>query len=209
MTINAYSQPEDICTAAMDRIGGGTINSISNPVTDAEATCARLYPLTVGMLLSRHDWNFANPVVQLAVNGDETPVGGYDYAFQLPSDLVAGPFAVYAHGDKSRPVLDYENANDHIHASFNICHIKYRRFAPPAVWPLYFTDLVVAALAGRLAKPVADDSGLQQELRIEAFGTANEDGTGGLFGAAKRTDAASQPIQSIFANGDPLTSTRY
>lgn len=207
MSLNQYSDL-DICQMALDEIAGPTINDIDNPTNDVEATCARLYPLVRGTLLSRHDWNFANPVRQLAVNADETPLGGYTRAFKLPSDLIAGPFAVYADGNLSRPVSDYMNANDHIHADHDIVHVKYRAVPPVTSWPVYFVDLVVMALAARLAKPVADNTALGAEKTQIAFGPPSLDGNGGMFADAKRIDGISEPTKSIFRNGNPLSRTR-
>ena len=207
MSLNNYDDL-DICQMGLDEIAGPTINSIDDPTTDVEATCARLYPLVVGDLLASHDWNFASPVRQLAVNADETPVGGYDHAYRLPSDLIAGPFAVYGDGDQSRPISSYENANDHIHTNFDIVHVKYRNVPAVSTWPIYFVNLVVMALAARLAKPVADNTALGAEKNEVAFGPPNLDGNGGLFAKAKRIDAISEPTKTIFKNGNPLSRTR-
>lgn len=208
MTVNAYDDVK-ICSIALNLVGENPINSITDPETDIEATCARLYPPLVASLLSRHEWNFANPVRQLAINADETPQLSYTYAHKLPSDLLAGPFAVYGNGDFRRPVTDYENADDHIHSNYQRIDVRYRRKTPVETWPEYFVDLVTTALGARLAKPVADNTSLATELRITAFGPAELDGEGGLFKAAKGIDAKSQPIRSFFRNGDPLTATRY
>jgi hypothetical protein len=209
MTVNSYNADEDLCSATCDLLRIPAVSSISDPTTDTEARFARQLPLLRGMLLSRHDWNFANPVVQLTNNPDVTPNAGHDHAFKLPSDLIAGPFAVYDSATSDEPVLNYINANDHIHASFDVCLVQYRRNPPLSTWPLYFTDLVVVALASRMAKAETDNDALVREYRIQAFGRADENSNGGLLGAAKNIDARSEPIKTIYQNGDPLTATRY
>lgn len=210
MTVSGYTDIS-ICNAALDELGVNQINSIVNPETDVEASCARLYPLTIGGLLSRHPWNFAQPLRQLAVDADATPAqkSGYEYAYRLPSDLIAGPFAVYADGNVKHPIHDYMNVNGYILASYNRIDVRYRHVPPVERWPIYFIDLAVMALAARLAKPVTGDNELATEKRIIAFGHANSDMNGGLFAEAKRIDAISRPIPSLFQNGDPITATRY
>lgn len=207
MTANAYDDIK-ICSAALNLIGEKPINSIDDPKTDNEATCARIYPLVVSELLSSHEWNFANPVRQLAINADQTPQFGYEYAHRLPSDLIAGPFAVYGDGNFRYTISDYENADDHIHSNYERIDVRYRKKTAVSTWPEYFVSLVVLALASRLAKPVADNTSLTQELRIQAFGPAEANGQGGFLKVAKGIDAKSQPIRSFFRNGDPLTATR-
>lgn len=205
MTVNGYDDLA-INNMALNLLGQSPINSIEEPTSDNEATCARIYPITVLSLLSRHPWNFANPVRQLAVNGDITPVGNYLYAYKLPSDMLSGPEAVFADGNLKRPVHDYEVADDHVHCNYTRIDVRYAKKTSPATWPAYFVELVVMALASRLAKPIADNTALTTEYRIAAFGPAEMDGEGGLFKTAKGLDAKSQPMKSLFRNGDPLTA---
>lgn len=204
MTVNSYDEL-GICNNALILIGQNLINSIADPTTDTEAICARLYKMTVATILSRHDWNFCNPVAQLAHNADVTPVNGYIYAFKLPSDLIAGPFAVYTAADINSPVQQYVHANDHIHTNEPTCYVRYRKLVPVETWPEYIIDLVATALASRLAKPVADDSEMATELRIQAYGNATENMDGGLMKIAKTIDAMSQPNKTLFHAGNPLT----
>jgi hypothetical protein len=208
MSVNDYDEVK-ICTAALTLIGEDPIDTITDPETDVEATCATLLPLVIATLLSKHEWNFANPIRELAVNADEPGKFGYTYAHRLPSDLIAGPFAVYGNNNTRRPTQNYENANDHIYSDFEIIHARYRIKPAITIMPIYFIDLIVTVLGMRLAKPVADNTDLATELRILAFGPAELDGKGGMFADAKNIDAKSQPIRSMFANGDPLSATRY
>lgn len=208
MTLNAYDDLT-ICNNALDLLGSRLVSSIAAPKTDKEASVARLYRVTIGSLLSRHDWNFANPVRELAVNADLAPVGGYKYAYKLPSDLIAGPFAVYTAADLDRPIQGYNNVNDHIHTDETSCFVRYRVFPREEIWPVYFTDLAIVALASRFAKPIANNEQLATEYRIQAYGDARMGGNGGLFGSAKSIDSTSQPVKSLFRTGDPLTSLVY
>lgn len=204
MTLNAYDDLA-ICNLACDVLGLDPINSIEVPTTDAEAKLARLYPITMSGLLSRHDWNFADGYVQLAVNADMAPVSGYLRAFKLPSAMIAGPFAIYDGQDLARPVHDYLNHADHIHTDRTDVWARYRKKVPVNLWPEYFVELAYVALAYVAAKPLTDNTSMTTELRIRTYGPAELDGEGGLWKSAKGIDAKSQPVRSIFQNGDPLT----
>ena len=207
MTVNNYTD-EGLCSAALRSIGAGGINSITDPTTDIEATCADLFPLSRDTLLSAHEWNFNLVERELAANAEMTPALGYTNAFRLPPSMIAGPYAVYGDGSK-RPVSDYLNAENHIHCDYSVVKILCRIVPPIASWPPYFYDLVMHDCGMRFAKPVMGDREIEAEMRIKTYGPAQLNGEGGLYAKAKLIDAKSQPIQSLFKNGDPLTSTRY
>ena len=208
MTLTANTEV-DICNNGLDLIGARPINSIVNPTTDKEATCARLYKMTVSGLLSRHDWKFTNQMKQLAHNADQDPFGGKAYAYKLPSLLLAGPFSVYEASNLGRPVHNYIHARDHIHTDNNTCYVRYHEKTLVETWPEYFVHLASVACASVFAKPIAESGEMATEYRIQAFGSANENGEGGLFGAYKGIDSKSAPLKSLFRNGDPLTGLVY
>lgn len=207
MTVNTL-QDIDICNRSQIILGAPPINSIETPTTDPEAIYATLYPMSLDSVLARYDWKCANPERQLAVNADKTPVVGMARAHKLPSDLIAGPHAVY--GDNSvHPVHDWVNAEDHIHSNYEIVRITYRARPAVSIMPAYLLDVIVHDLAMRAAKPITDNTALGEEMRIRAYGPADMNGNGGLFAVARSIEAKSRPIQSLFRNGDPLSSTRW
>lgn len=210
MIVNGYDDKK-LCNAALTLIGEAPINSLENPTTDIEAACANLWPLVRAEILSCHEWNFANPIRQLAANADadENLKGGFKHAFALPADLVAGPQAVYANGDFKRPVRGWENVMGHILTNDDVIHARYRNDPDIGTWPMLVVSLGAHALSARLAKSVTDSSSMTTEMRIMAYGPADMGGRGGLFAAARKADAMSQPMRSMFQNGDPLSATRY
>ncbi len=202
-------QSLDVCNDALILVESGQINSITDPSTPKEVICARMYDLTIADLMSRHDWTFVNKLRQLQVDAGKTPDFNYTYAYRLPSDLVAGPFAVYAEANFDTAASDYRVQDDYVHADYSRVDVLYRASgADPSTWPAYFRAIATVALASRLAKPIAANVDLQEELRIEAFGNADGTGGGGILQTAKRLDAQTKPVRSLFANGDPLTTAR-
>lgn len=208
MTVTGKTK-EDVCNDALGIFGGGFVTSIENPTSPVESHCARMYPLVVNSIFGMYQWSCANPERQLAVNADETPISNYNYAYRMPSAALSGPFAVYDNEECRYAFHDYKLSNDHIHTDAPSVWIKYRGISDISIWPSYLYELIVIALAARLAKPVADDSNLAKDLKEEAFGPPALDGQGGKYATAKRLDAISKPPMTIYANGDPLTGTRY
>lgn len=211
MPINNYTDVK-ICNLALDMIAGGTIDAIDEESSsDKEATMSRLYRAVSENLLTMHDWNFAKPVRQLAIDADVTTDQkfGYQYAHKLPTDLIAGPFGVFANNDLRRPVTDFVNANGYVFSDYEIIHVHYRAVASVDTWPAYFVTLVATAIAADAARPVVENTELGTEMRIRAFGPAILDGEGGLYRKAKNIDAKGKALISLFRNGNPLSATRY
>lgn len=212
MPISGYDAAK-MCTAALDLIGESGISSsaFEDPKSDIEKTCVTQFFLVIGSLLSRHQWNFASPVRMLSVNADATDAQkqGYEYAHNLPSDILAGPFRVTASREKRDLIHDFLNSENFILSNSPVVFASYAALTDMARWPIYFIDLGVVALAARFSKPIADNTSMETEKRIQAFGAAEEDGRGGLFGQAVAIDARSNPARSIFGNGDPLSNTRH
>ncbi len=198
----------EICNLALDDIGGDAISG-GNEQTDVAATCSRQFPRVRDNLLSLYGWGFVNLHRQLARLADVTPLIGWKYAYQLPSDMLGGPEAVYGDGS-DRSTTAFTIARDQLHTDYEIVAMLYRASGTdPATWPAYFRNLAVTALGSKLAVPVMGDRKLAESLHEQAFGTRQEQGRGGLFAAARTEDARTRPIRSMMQNGDPLTSTRH
>lgn len=209
MTLNGYDDLT-VCNWACSHVGWRPINSITEPVTDKEFALAAHYPAAFDLIMAKHDWKCANPVEELAADADAAPLGGYIYAYKLPSGSIAGPFAVYTAADLNRPIDDYINANDYIHTSENSCFVKYRGRPAVGIVPPFILDLVAYETAIRIAKsPQCNKPELATELRIALYGDARLNGEGGLYKDAKRIDAHSAPLKTMFRNGDPLTRLVY
>lgn len=204
MTLTTNSDLK-INNTALKRIKSADISSLTNPTTDKEAICAELYPLAIRALMCKHEWNFCEVERSLSVDNDKTPAKSYDYAYRLPSALLAGPFEVT---DSAGYPIDYYNSEDYIHTDSLTCKIICRVMVPIENCPWWFVDLAVHDLAMQYAAAIKQDGELASELRIITYGPAALDGEGGKYGDAKTLDAKTQRAKTIFANGDPLTATR-
>jgi hypothetical protein len=72
-----------ICNLALIKYGDRTITSINEASKEGRA-CKVLYPLMRDEMLYAHPWNFAMRRADITGSLTDTPVFGYDYAYQLP-----------------------------------------------------------------------------------------------------------------------------
>ncbi len=100
MSSTATSKVE-VCTLAMDHIGGGIVTNIDTPSTEAEIKCARWYDVTRRALLRAHPWGFARARVTIT-RDTTTPAHSWADAYNLPPLLVRLNFI----GDDS--VVDFK-----------------------------------------------------------------------------------------------------
>lgn len=84
----AATSPVDICNLALDDLKQAPINSITTPVTNTEKVCARNYDNVRRECLFAHPWKFAITRIQLTPNTGTTPLFGYAYAYDLPTDYI-------------------------------------------------------------------------------------------------------------------------
>lgn len=197
----------DICSQALLRIGEGTIQSFIED-SDAAEACANLYPDHRKYILSRHHWRFASKKRKLA-RLTEAPVNEYTYRFQLPSDLLSGPRAVYPSGDeRARPLRDFEIFEKQLFANCDEIWIDFGILVLEPEWPAWFVELAVTSLAAKLAITITDKRSLSETLRLEAWGNPRFQEEG-KFGVAKRLNAALTPPQSMIDDGGPLIAARW
>lgn len=206
MTITTYDDNK-ICQIALSGIAGGSIDSILEPETDLEATCANIYFILVETLLSE-EWNWTSGEAELVKDLDVTPLRQFTNAFTLPGNLLSGPSAVFGNGSRLNDG-DWCIKDNHLYCNYDTVIIEFRKKTPVNTWPPYFVNLVIKALQADLAMPVRENATLKATLLEEAYGPPIMQGRGGLFGKAKTMDAKSKPMRSLFANGDPLSRTRY
>lgn len=206
MPVIVYDENK-ICNIALTRLGGLPIESVLDPTTDMEETCANIYHIRAEELLA-HEWNWTNAELELARLPDVTPVKTFRYAFQLPSNMLSGPRAVYGDGSELNSG-QWKVVGDKLYCDFQTVAVDYGNKPPPSIWPAYFVNLVTKAVEADLAIPVREDRQLKADLLEEAFGPPIMEGRGGLFKIAKNLDAKNKPTQTLFSNGDPFTAARF
>lgn len=143
-------------------------------------------------------------LVRLSATPDLWP-----YAYQLPSDRLGPPRAVYASSGSRQPTTDYDLVGDQLLTTHAEVWAMLLVAANVARWPGDFREYFATAVMAELALSVREDRALHDRLYQKAYGTPSERGMGGLLGAA--LDMDSQGIPSTPAGGgvNPLVDVRY
>jgi hypothetical protein len=198
----------DIINRALALIGEEPLQSETAPGAD---THLALYDSILEDVLSKNPWLFARFFGALA-RLTEAPPARWKYAYQLPSDLLGPPMAVYDSKDTSRrpPLQLFELVEGRqLWADAAEVWIRGVRKPSPLYWPGYFRELVRLALAAELALAVREDGVLRTRLRAEAYGDASVPGSGGQFAVAAGLDSQGSPSVIIAEGRNPLLEARY
>lgn len=94
-------------------------------------------------------WTFGITSAHIEYNPSVSPVWGYSYAFDKPSDLLRLD-GIWSDEYFKNPLKAYEDEGDYWMASVTDIYVKYVDndfIATPAVWPVYFSRLVSAKIA--------------------------------------------------------------
>jgi hypothetical protein len=128
------------------------------------------------------------------------PVNQYNYQFQLPSDLLILKAVYNTDATGIDPVYDYGKLGGVILSNELELWIDYQKRVAESTFPAYFHEFLVTALSSVLAIAVTDQANLAQYYQQLAYGTANDNGNGGLFGKAKKLDAMQYPPEEVIPN---------
>ncbi len=194
----------DICVQALSRLGQSAIDSFEDD-TPNSITCANTYPDFRLAMLNHYPWKFATDERQLAQLTGAPPLG-FEFFYQLPSDALDAPEALYSDISKTR-IKDYEILGSKVKTNFPECFARFQVDVPENFWPPAFTIFVVEAYAANLAVPVTEEQSLANRLERAAWGDMALR-NGGLFAVAKRIDARRSAQRSMLEDGGPLIRAR-
>ncbi len=197
----------EICNIALLRLGNDLITSFTDG--DKGLTCSKVYPSVKKMLLSIHPWRFATGKRQLA-RLTAAPVNEWKYAFQLPSDLIAGPHAGYITTDEAAtPSKEWKIFEDKIYANSDVFVIDYRYEVTEGRMPAWFQTLIELALCAALAPQLAGDENgtMVTEYNERAFGPRSDNMQGGYFAVCKAINGRTSPNTRIVA--DDIVNARF
>jgi hypothetical protein len=196
-----------IINRALLRIGSDPLQGENMPGAE---THVAVYDSVVDDICSCYPWSFATPTVQLARETDP-PAQFWKYAHKLPADLIGPPRAVYERSDRAVPLKDFAISGDLILSNAPDIRVKYVVTPLPALWPGYFRELIVLAVAAELALAVREDRMLRNQLREDVYGPPAHMGESGKLGVAKNTDAMGHPGESMDGDdgANPLIDVRF
>lgn len=186
-----------ICSDALIMLGAQPISSFTEG-SDAAQACDRLYPDLRDSLLSRYPWSWSYQKTQLARLAT-APISEWDYAYQLPGDMLSGVRALFNTADTFGMPLRYgwEIYGDQVYTNEETVYIDYQTSVNESKMPYYFVHLLRHAMAGELGMVITDQISKADYFRSLAFGTPGENGRGGLFREAMNIDSRGQLPQVI------------
>lgn len=167
------------------------------------------YESTVDACLGCYPWSFAKKTVPLA-RLDETPVNGYPFVFQMPSERLSLPLKLLRDPrDPDTPYKSWTVEGGQVFADDEPLWGVFVFRVDPEDWPPVFVQAVIYALAAALVVPISGNPGDNAEaMRRLAFGTQAENMRGGWLGQAMQADARNQPSRVLGLNDNPLASLR-
>lgn len=156
LTSSTASTPLDICSRALILIGAEPISSFDDGTTEA-TVAVNMYEDVVQSALVNSRWRFATN--QKVINRlTDAPTGRYDYAYQLPSDMIM------LHGATvNGNLIEYQVYGDKLYADTtetDVVIVDYSFRASEVNFPSYFTLAVEFSLAIIFATSIARDASL-------------------------------------------------
>jgi len=185
-----------ICSDALLMLGANPISSFTEG-TDESNICDRLYPDIKIRTLTMYDWSFSFKKTQIA-RLVTTPTNEYKYEYQLPSDIIGRPNAVYDSSDVGAPPRrEYRLMGDKLLTDYEKVYIDYQYNVPEYALPHYFVQLLKYEMAWHLAMPITDQAEKSEYWRTIAEGTPGENGRGGYMRQAMNIDSQGNPTNAI------------
>lgn len=155
------SKPQ-IISLAFNLLGKPPVNdpTTGNPI---EQAAADVYDLLLIDILTCHPWRFAMLTRELAKLAAKPPVDRWQFAFQLPSDLLL-PY-------RTEPIMDYEIFENKMYTNNSEVTLDYLAKVDESRFPSYFTQLMVDELASRIAMLVTQNIQIEIERAKRALRT--------------------------------------
>ena len=137
----------DISSNALQMIGADSISSFTDPGAGA-AVASALFETLLAALLTRTYWRFA--IKKQTLNQlSQTPLNGYKYAYQIPTDSLKI--------ERIYPRIGYQVFEDKIYTDASTIDIDYTYRVPTTALPAYFVLAFTYMLASEFALSVTDD----------------------------------------------------
>lgn len=187
-----------VCNRALIRLGATPVNALDQAGNGI--ICGTVYPSVRAMCLTMHSWRFNLGKRQLN-RLTAVPVNQWTYAYQLPSDLIQGPYAVYNSSEVGRPpILEWAIFEDRIYTNAELVVIDYRINKAEGAWPPWFATLVELALCAAIGATVTGETSIVAEYHQRAFGPPSDDMQGGYFAVCKHINSQGNPNFSVQSN---------
>ncbi len=204
----AFTTDLQVANLALGLLGVDTIASLAS--SGYTAVDQDNFDLIVGGLMSAHSWRFLRTFVALAKNAGANPTLQWDLAYDLPSDIIGWPTAVYPTlATGARPTTKFLLSGGLLYTNHTTIGVDYKKDKTVTNWMPDFIRLAMYALAAHWAVPVTEVASKAADLNALAFGTPSEQGRGGQFAMAVSNDVHSEPMKGLLHARDPIADSRF
>lgn len=138
-----------ICNTALLMIGADEIDGFDDETNEAKL-CSVLYERTARAMLELYPWRFSMKQTTLNKITGQSPLTGFAFIYQLPSDRLRAVFKPYT-------TLEYRILGDKLFASSETFVMEYQYRAPEDIWSESFTRAVEFDLARAFAVALLED----------------------------------------------------
>jgi hypothetical protein len=185
-----------VCSDALLMLGAKPISSF-NEGTDEASVCDALYPNIRDQALMVYPWSFTFKKVQLA-RLNTIPTNEYKYEYQMPSDRLGAPRAVYdSPSVGAHTVTNYRIMGAKLLTNEESVYVDYQYPVTESEMPVWFVQLLKYLVAWHISIPITDQVDKAQYWQSVAVGAPSENGRGGYMRTAMNIDGQNQPTNSI------------
>jgi hypothetical protein len=185
-----------ICSDSLLMLGAKPISSF-NEGTDEASVCDALYPNIRDQALMIYPWSFSFKKVQLA-RLVTTPTNEFKYEYQMPSDRIGAPRAVYnSNAVDTYPIQAYRIMGSKLLTNEESIYVDYQYSVTESELPVWFVQLLKYLTAWHISIPITDQTEKAQYWQSVAVGSPGENNRGGYMRTCMNIDGQSQPVNSI------------
>lgn len=157
----ASATPVSICSNALRKLGDDPITSLTDN-TERARLCNAMYAQLRDAMMTEYNWNLAKKRQALNQISGFTKVYGFEYAFQLPTDMLLLLEVDIAAGN--RWVVE----GDRLLTDISSINIKYlATTADTAKMGALFIEALTARIAWELAKPITGQQSTYDRMKVE------------------------------------------
>jgi hypothetical protein len=197
-----------IASQALTLLRADTVTTFSGTQNES-VIMTQLYADHIKGLFNLYPWTFATKKALLVAS--TTPTNEYAYSHIIPTEAML-LWAVFNSSQVgAQPIRDYDiyTASDgrRIYSNYSTLYADYTIDVDETYWPPYFLQFAIHSLAAVVALPVTGNADLAQYYSQIAYGSANANRKGGLFGIATSID--SKQKRNEFVISSPITEARF
>jgi len=149
----------EICNTALELVGANSINTFQDETRESRL-CNQLYVTTRDTLLQHRRWSFTLEIRQLS-KLVATPDQGYNYQYQLPSDVLGIAKNYDSH-------TDWRIIGDKLHTNVDEVSILYQKETGEEDFPPIFVRALEMEMAKLMSMALVQDPTFTQLFEDEA-----------------------------------------